>query len=182
VFDALRPPSRSLGRYFRNLWPTDTPADCLTLALVYVARLQASPLAREHGVAPLTRSSVFLVVFTAAVLAMKYWDDDSGKMAKQCKRITGLAGVPEVTLGQLEMAFLKAIDYRLGFTAEEFQDFQVDLLRAELASRAAPKPCGSVSPRVSPAVSPRLSPAVSPKLGPSARRSSARSPAQAVHW
>jgi len=154
VFERTKPSKMTLGEFFRMSIPRNAPEECAVVALLYFDRIEKSQTAIDRGLAPLPQTSMHLAMLAAVVLAMKYWDDDVGRVGRQCRALMHAAGAPQAKLWDLERELLTSIDYRLGFTAGDLTAIKSGAKAAAAAARAShiPDADGTVTP---PARSPR---------------------------
>jgi len=149
TFERMKPSKMTLGEFFRMSIPRNAPEECAIVALLYFDRMEKSQAAIDRGLAPLPQSSMHLAILAAVVLALKYWDDDVGRVGRQCRALVHAAGAPQAKLWDLEREMLTCIDYRLGFTAGDLTAIKSGAKAAAAAACAShvPESDGAVTPR-----------------------------------
>mmetsp|Transcript_10770 Transcript_10770/g.28807 ORF Transcript_10770/g.28807 Transcript_10770/m.28807 type:complete len:364 (-) Transcript_10770:638-1729(-) len=112
-FHGFRPPAVSTEDYLRRLlaYSGCSPA-CFVTALCYVDQLAASK--RELV---LTSLNVHRVILTAVMLAAKFLEDD----AKSTAHFASIGGISAAELCALERGMLKAMNYQLIVTSEQYE-------------------------------------------------------------
>lgn len=113
VFHTAKRPRISLEEYTERLCQfMHCDPDCYVLALIYLERI-AQKGALDEG-------SVHRCLLLSMVLAAKFWDDD------RCKNTfyAQVGGVTVEELNDLEVRFLRLLEFQLCVQQEVYEDYQ----------------------------------------------------------
>ena len=101
----------------RILKYSDCSAECLVLSLIYIDRLIQS------GKIPVNSLTVHRVIITSVMIAIKFFDDSFCVNSFYAQ----IGGVQTEELNNLEMVFLKSINFTLPVTCEDYQRYRNEL-------------------------------------------------------
>jgi hypothetical protein len=113
AFHSLKPPSISIKRFLQRIHHFFVCSDeCYVLALVYIARA-----AEADSSMAVSARSVHRLLFVATMVAAKCHDDSHYRNSYYAK----VGGLPIEEVNDLEISFLKILDWRLTVEPEEYQ-------------------------------------------------------------
>ena len=91
--------------------------ECLILSLIYIDRLIQS------GTIPVNSLTIHRVIITSVMLAIKFFDDAFFNNSFYAR----IGGIPTEELNSLELEFLKAINFSLLVTNDDYQKYYNEL-------------------------------------------------------
>eukprot|EP00927_Polykrikos_kofoidii_P021147 TRINITY_DN2011_c0_g2_i1.p1 TRINITY_DN2011_c0_g2~~TRINITY_DN2011_c0_g2_i1.p1 ORF type:complete len:196 (-),score=25.58 TRINITY_DN2011_c0_g2_i1:93-680(-) len=121
-----------IARYFQ------CSSECFVLCLIYIDRI-----VMLHPGFPVCRLSIHKLILTAAMLAVKFFDDIYYSNAYYAK----VGGVKPKEINLLETQFLRLIDWRLHVTPEQYGQYRNNVY---MALEGAGKPEAGLTPAVVP--------------------------------
>lgn len=130
MFRSKEAPSFGIDRYLRHLTRSLLPnAAVPVLILIYIERLiegvkeNGKSNGLEEGVLRFDSYNCYRVLVAAWMLAIKY----SEERRVDFKVMSKIGGISSDEAEELEMEFLKLIDYRVFVSEEVFQDYRLAL-------------------------------------------------------
>eukprot|EP00929_Paragymnodinium_shiwhaense_P038612 TRINITY_DN20389_c0_g1_i1.p1 TRINITY_DN20389_c0_g1~~TRINITY_DN20389_c0_g1_i1.p1 ORF type:complete len:218 (+),score=53.71 TRINITY_DN20389_c0_g1_i1:211-864(+) len=116
TFHSVRPPPLTIHEYLLRIGKYFQCSDeCFVLCLVYIDRI-----VKQHPEFSICNLNIHRLLVTAAMLAVKFFDDVYYSNAYYAK----VGGVRTREINALETQFLKLIDWRLHVTPQEYVQYR----------------------------------------------------------